>query len=138
MLVVVQFTSMTILVGTGPVLSLQPYLLALQLAALVLGGWAVLTVGIGRFNIRPEPKPTAQLKTSGPYQWIRHPMYASLLLFFVVVVGMHPTWPRLAVYFLLLCNILIKLGYEESLLMDHFPEYAVYRKQTAKLIPFIY
>jgi len=35
-------------------------------------------------------------------------------------------------------NLILKMEYEEDLLQKHFPDYASYRKQTARLIPGVY
>lgn len=70
----------------------------IQVLGAALGLWAVLTMRFGHFNIIPDPMPDIKLVTKGPYQFIRHPMYASILLFFLptlltqfslVVVGLY-------------------------------------------------
>jgi protein-S-isoprenylcysteine O-methyltransferase Ste14 len=48
--------------------------LALLGCAVVLGLWTLVYNRPGNFNIRPEPKVSGQLVTSGPYQYIRNPM----------------------------------------------------------------
>ena len=53
---------------------------ALLVMALLLAALALSVNRPGNFNIRPTPKPGARLVRSGPYRWLRHPMYSSLLL----------------------------------------------------------
>lgn len=137
-LVGVQFFCIILLLLTGPVLASHPLMLGMQIIAFTLGGWAVIIVGPGRFNIRPDPKPSALLVTSGPYQWIRHPMYTALLTFCSALVGSDFSWTRVAIFALLLGNMLVKLDYEESLLLERFPGYAAYRARTSRMIPFLY
>jgi len=50
----------------------------------------------------------------------------------------HPLPFRVALWGGLLVTLLIKLRYEESLLMERFPEYETYRHQTKRLIPFVW
>ncbi|MDQ3261228.1 MAG: hypothetical protein M3Q00_10690, partial [Pseudomonadota bacterium] len=49
-------------------------------ASIALGIYTLLYNRLGNFNIRPEPKASGRLITSGPYRLIRHPMYSALTL----------------------------------------------------------
>ena len=49
-------------------------------ASVTLAAWTLIHNRPGNFNIRPAPKPQGVLVTSGPYRWIRHPMYTSVVL----------------------------------------------------------
>jgi len=137
-LVIMQVACMFFLLLSGPILADSTGLLVLQAAALAVGLWAVLVMGVGRFGIHPEPVGRSRLTTSGPYQWIRHPMYASVLLFFGGLTGGHFSGRRLAVFLVLGLTLLIKMHYEEGLLINHFQGYADYRKKTKRIIPFLY
>ena len=48
--------------------------------AVALIAWALIHNRPGNFNIRPAPKFRGVMVTTGPYRWIRHPMYTSVLL----------------------------------------------------------
>jgi protein-S-isoprenylcysteine O-methyltransferase Ste14 len=52
----------------------------LWLSSAVLGLWTLSANHPGNFNIRPEPKVLGHLVTTGPYRWVRHPMYGAVLL----------------------------------------------------------
>ena len=52
----------------------------LALASVALAAWTLAHNRPGNFNIRPAPKAQGHLVTTGPYRWIRHPMYTSVLL----------------------------------------------------------
>lgn len=136
--VFVQFAALGAILLTGPVLAADPALLALELAGLALGVWAVLTMGILRVSIMPTPQAQAQLVTGGPYRFIRHPMYSALLLFTLPLVAAAPSPLRIGLWLLLLVNLVLKLHYEEGLLLSKFKDYAAYQHRTHKLIPFIY
>lgn len=137
-LVISQMACMFTLLLSGPFLAGKAVLLVLQAAALALGLWAVLTMGIGRFGIHPEPAVRSRLTTVGPYRWIRHPMYSSVLLYFGASVGGHFSWWRLGVFAVLGATLLVKMHYEESLLLKHFQGYADYCEKSKRIVPFLY
>lgn len=137
-LVAIQFGALIALALTGPILARHPLLLALEIAALALGLWAILTVRIHKVSLIPDVRQGARLVSDGPYRWIRHPMYASILLGALALVLDTPTLARWAIYSVLAVDLLIKLNYEERLLLAAFPNYAAYQETSKRLIPFIY
>ena len=54
--VILQFGILGLIALTGPVLAVNPWFLALEIAVLLLGNWAVFTIMIGNFNITPDVK----------------------------------------------------------------------------------
>lgn len=112
--------------------------LILQALSIVLALWAVKTMRLGKFNIIPDPKNDSKLIKAGPYRFIRHPMYASILLFFIPLIIQEPSTIRIAFYIALALTLVFKLHYEEKLLAEKFTAYSNYQKQSHKLIPFIY
>ncbi len=136
-LVILQFSSIGYLLYKEPIFTSGSFL-ALQVIALVLASAGVFSLEPGKFNIRPIPKEGTKLHTHGAYRFIRHPMYAAILLFFapITVLTLHPlVW---GAYAILAATLLAKLHFEETLLTDKFPEYTSYQKNSKKLIPFIY
>lgn len=64
----------------------------IQAASLV--GMLVALAWLGRsFGIAPADR---GLRTGGPYGWVRHPLYAAEILFYVGYVVAHPSWRNLA------------------------------------------
>lgn len=137
-LVAIQFGALGLLALTGALLARHPLLLALEVAALALGLWALLTVRIHKVSVIPDVRQGARLVSDGPYRWIRHPMYASILLGALALVLDAPTPARWIIYLVLTVNLLIKLNYEEQLLLAAFPLYAAYQESSKRLIPLIY
>lgn len=78
-----------------------------------------------------------QLITTGIYQYIRHPMYAAILLWSAGQTLLLPNWiagwsPLLS--FLLL--YLFRIRNEEQMMLDQFgEEYQAYMKKTGRIIP---
>lgn len=136
--VFIQFTCLIILGFTGPLIIRNSYFLLMEIAAILLGIWAILIMRAGRLNIFPEILPGAQLIIKGPYRWIRHPMYLAVMLLALSLVLGHFTLLRMCVLFILVFNMLLKIHYEEKLLILKFTAYKEYIGNTRKLIPYIY
>lgn len=98
----------------------------------------MIAIGVRRVSVMPELRDDAQLTTSGPYRYIRHPMYTSLWL---ACLGLATcplaTWKLIALT--LLAVILITKAFkEEQLLHNKFPSYQVYQAKTKRFIPFVW
>jgi len=99
----------------------------------------ILALYVNRFfNIRPDIKTNASLVTSGVYAYIRHPMYTAVLIMMLGIVILYPVIYVFLAYILLICTLLVKLFYEESLWKAQSSEYALYMKETKRLVPFIF
>ncbi|MDF1883144.1 hypothetical protein JHD49_04255 [Sulfurimonas sp. SAG-AH-194-C21] len=114
--------------------------LYLALLMIVLGGTVgVLALYSNRFfNIRPDIKEDASLITTGIYAYIRHPMYTAVLTMMFGVTLLYPVTFVFVSYSLLICTLLLKLFYEESLWKAQSTEYWVYMTHTKRLVPFIF
>lgn len=134
-LVACQFVLLSLLAATTNWYA--PSLLALPLfiASLLLAGWAIKVMRPGHFNISPTIRGGAILVTHGPYRYIRHPMYASLLLAGVGLLLISCNWLRLVGFFALWLVLYCKLRIEEKLLADHFLDYPHYQKRSRMLFP---
>ena len=99
----------------------------------------ILALYVNRFfNIRPDIKKNASLVTSGVYAYIRHPMYTAVLIMMFGIVLLYPVAYVFVSYVLLVCTLLVKLFYEESLWKAQSSEYLIYMKSTKRLVPFIF
>lgn len=136
--VLIQFGTLSIIAITGPIIPSSQWLLAVAVAGILLGAWAVLTIGIGNFNVTPNPKYNSQMVTAGLYKYIRHPMYMALLLTALPLIINSFSWFRLFLWFVLLVDLLFKLNYEEGLLKRAHPEYSKYMETSYRLIPFVF
>jgi protein-S-isoprenylcysteine O-methyltransferase Ste14 len=111
---------------------------AVILLGLALGAWALTANRPGNFNVRPLPRTGGRLATTGPYRWVRHPMYAAVLL---VTVGgclaYGGGWRWLA--WLALSGVLhVKAVLEEKAMAAHHPDYAGYARRTKRIVPFVW
>jgi len=138
LLVLLQLSTIAVILGTGSFFCKNAYLLAVEIIGIFLVAYAVWSMKKGNFNITPIPKEHAELRTTHFYKVIRHPMYSSTLIcLFPLIIDFY-SLIRLFLFIALLIILIIKLNFEEGLLIKQFPEYEDYKKTSWKLIPFIY
>ena len=114
-------------------------------AALALLGVAIL-VGVaalaanrpGNFNIRPDVKPGAKLATSGPYRYVRHPMYVAVILFGLACVASGATPRRIAALAALAAVLHVKALREERAMRAAHAGYDAYCARTARYLPGVF
>ena len=104
---------------------------------LLVAIWARRTLG-SNWSSEVAFKKGHELVKTGPYRFVRHPIYSGLLLMCLgtaIVVGRFHSW----LGFLLLCiGFWLKLKQEETVMLRNFPdEYLVYKKQVKALVPFL-
>lgn len=73
---------------------------------------------------------------SGPYRYIRHPIYAAILYFLWAGIAAHPWWGSLTAGLLASAMLAVRMAAEEKLLILTYPEYAEYARTTARVLPF--
>jgi len=112
--------------------------LAISALGLIVGLYTLAHNKLGNFGIYPEPIPDACLITTGPYRWIRHPMYTSLLLFMLGIALYRHAWPNYLALGLLMVAVYGKMHREEAHLHLRFEDYSEYVKRTRRLVPGIY
>jgi protein-S-isoprenylcysteine O-methyltransferase Ste14 len=104
-------------------------------AGLLLVGWAFLALGRSNFTVFPAPREGNSLVRSGPYRWLRHPMYTAVMICAVAFTagGFHPL--RLLASLLLLGVLVTKVRHEEGLLAARHPGYQEAMRNTWRLFP---
>lgn len=77
------------------------------------------------------------LVTDGPYRFIRHPMYAAILLIGIGVSFLSANWIVTLSYMLpVICLYMVRVSDEEKMMAEQFGnEYREYIKRTGRLIP---
>jgi protein-S-isoprenylcysteine O-methyltransferase Ste14 len=99
--------------------------------------WARRTLA-GNWSSDVTFKQGHELVTTGPYQFVRHPIYTGLLVMLLgaaVAVGQLRCWLGVVVMGV---GFWIKLKQEERLMLRHFPEqYSAYQDQVKALVPFV-
>lgn len=135
LLVACQFILLILLALTTNWRAVHLFALPFFVASFFLAAWALKVMRLGHFNIRPAIKEGALLVTHGPYRFIRHPMYASVLLAALGLLLITFSWLRLGIFFVLWLVLYLKLRIEEELLARHFPDYSSYKKRSKMVFP---
>jgi protein-S-isoprenylcysteine O-methyltransferase Ste14 len=124
------------LVNTGIGQALIPVAAAafLLLMGMLFQVWAKLTLGRS-LGLVPAHR---GLRVSGPYRYVRHPMYAGYLLSHLAYLLVNPTWWNLAIYGLCYGVQVPRLLAEERLLQRD-PSYRAYESAVrSRLIPGVF
>ncbi|HXP03262.1 MAG TPA: isoprenylcysteine carboxylmethyltransferase family protein [Stellaceae bacterium] len=108
------------------------------LGGLLFAAWARVHLG-GNWSGAVTVKQGHTLITSGPYRWVRHPIYTGMLLALVgtaLAIGAAYGFVATA---LILIGFILKLQVEEARMRDTFPaDYDNYSRHTARLIPGVF
>lgn len=116
-------------------------------------GWRWFGVGLGvvatflllwvhhalgrNFSVPGVMKERQQLITTGPYRWVRHPMYTSLLVVAIVYFLISASW-FIGVIWLgwIVGTVASMLGDEEAALIERFGDgYVAYMRRTGRFLP---
>ena|SRR5947209_3888071 len=125
------------LLATRNLFSSSPFVTSLQVVALLLFLWARVTFGRRSYHVVADPT-EGGLVSSGPYRYIRHPIYAAFCLFTLAGVAAHWSWSSGLCNGLVLGSAVIRIFCEESLVTVRYPEYAHYAATTWRMIPYVY
>jgi protein-S-isoprenylcysteine O-methyltransferase Ste14 len=106
-------------------------------AGIALVFWSRVSLGKS-FTAFPKPLDGGAHVASGPYRFVRHPMYFAVIVF---LTGWSVLWESFAGALLTVATFMLldlKAACEERWLEEAYPGYAEYRRRTRKLIPFVY
>jgi protein-S-isoprenylcysteine O-methyltransferase Ste14 len=105
-------------------------------AGFLLRAWSILTLG-RFFTPSVQVQTGQQVVESGPYRYVRHPSYTGMLVGLLGLGIAFDNWLSLLVLALLpLVGLLVRIGYEESVLLDSLgDDYRDYASRRSRLVP---
>ena len=111
--------------------------LTLWILGIALAVWARVYIG-GNWGTPMSRKENPDLITTGPYRFVRHPIYSGIIL------AMFGTAVAVTLYWLIpavLCAVYFSYSAkaEERYMTERFPQaYPAYREKSKMLIPFVF
>ncbi|MFK7917960.1 MAG: isoprenylcysteine carboxylmethyltransferase family protein [Ilumatobacter sp.] len=97
---------------------------------------AGLTLGRA-LTATPVPNASAQLRTSGPYRFARHPIYSGVILIVIAMAARSGSLLTVALAILTLGFFVVKSNWEEARLRERFERYDAYATRTGRFFPCI-
>jgi protein-S-isoprenylcysteine O-methyltransferase Ste14 len=89
--------------------------------------------------VRIQDERGHQVISTGPYAFVRHPMYAGAVLYFLGIALLLGSWYAVAIAAVLVALFGLRAVWEENTLIDELPCYAVYAQRVRyRLIPGIW
>lgn len=109
--------------------------LALTFGGLAFTVWARFYLGTN-WSGSVQVKADHELVRSGPYRWVRHPIYTGLLTAFLGSALALDQWLGVLAFVIVLAGLWYKVGLEERWMIETFGDaYRDYRKHSKALIP---
>lgn len=109
---------------------------AVAVAGFFLLQWAQNALG-QNWSDTPRMIKGQALVTSGPYRWIRHPIYTAFLLILGATTFISANWLiGLSWTAMTVLEIISRIDFEESLMLEYFgDQYREYMNRTGRLLP---
>ena len=116
-----------------------PGWLRTSMTILFWGGVAVAVVAgvlLGRFlTATPVPTAGAELRTSGPYRFVRHPIYTGVVMIVIALAVRSGNALGLALGCVTIGFFHVKATWEEQRLAERFGDYPAYAARTPRFLP---
>lgn len=125
------------LLGTRSLFARNAVEIAVQVAAFGLMVWARLTFGSRSFHATADPTPGG-LVTTGPYRYVRHPIYTAICLFGWAGVVSNASGLAAALGVVLTAGAVVRMFCEERLVVERYPEYREYARRTKRMVPHVF
>ena len=110
-LVLWQYSLLLVFLLSGPWFSHHIIGLLVQIIGLFIGFWAIWSMRRSRLNIAPCVRKGSSLIQHGPYRFLRHPMYLSILLFFSPLITESPSNLQILSFIALIHGLFLKLNF---------------------------
>jgi protein-S-isoprenylcysteine O-methyltransferase Ste14 len=128
-----------VIIVTGPLFVFRNLTFwMVQIFGVLLIVWALIARRVNKNDHTHKLPEGYFFITKGPYEIIRHPMYAGLLLIMSGLVQYNLNFLRLGAFLLLVFVILLKIIREEHTMDQLVKEYHDYKLKTQRIIPYLF
>jgi protein-S-isoprenylcysteine O-methyltransferase Ste14 len=128
--------ALVILVLRESILAVGFIAILVQVLALLLMLWARITFGRRSFHATADPT-EGGIITSGPYHYLRHPIYAAVMYFLWAGILSHLSLLNALIGLVATVGLFIRIFAEERLVTERYPSYVEYAVRTKRIIPFV-
>ena len=133
---IVVISAIAVLAATGNLFAASVLVIALQIIAVGLSVWSRRSFPKGAFRVAAAPGADSVIRR-GPYRFIRHPMYAAVLLFIWTAVLSHRSLVTVTVGAIVTLVVATRVVAEERVLRARYPDYVDYARSTKAIVPFV-
>lgn len=117
----------------------SPLTLLFIMVCMALFLWVLIHNKASNWSVLPAPKRNGILIVSGPYRFMRHPMYLAVMLGCLSFVIHNQSIQSFIAWLSLIVILNIKARYEERLLNKSYPEYQRYQAYVkTRFIPSLF
>jgi protein-S-isoprenylcysteine O-methyltransferase Ste14 len=109
----------------------------IQILAFCLMIWARIIFKHRSFHLTSNTT-KGGIVTTGPYKWLRHPIYSAAMYFSFACLLAFPKLEVFLAFFFIAFGLFVRIILEEKALRQSYPEYIEYSKKAKRIIPFIY
>lgn len=109
--------------------------LALGLVGLGLWTWAQAVLG-KEWSPQLQLREQHRLVTSGPYTWMRHPMYTAMFGVGIALALLAANWCFVLFAVAMIAGFVVRAPREERMMLEAFEEeYQLYMQRTGRFFP---
>jgi protein-S-isoprenylcysteine O-methyltransferase Ste14 len=109
--------------------------IVLGAASLAFYAWSRTTLG-KEWSSPLKVREHHHLVTAGPYAWVRHPIYLSLIVFMTGIALIAANWFLFLFLVISIVDLGLRIPKEEQMMIDEFgEEYEAYMQRTGRLLP---
>jgi len=108
---------------------------ALGVVSLAVYSWSRATLG-REWSSLLQLSEEHHLVTTGPYAWIRHPIYLALMGFLTGITLITANWFLIAFLVVSIVDLALRIPKEEQMMVEEYgDEYIAYMQKTGRLLP---
>ena len=108
---------------------------ALGVLSLVFYAWSRATLG-KEWSSSLQMRAKHRLVATGPYTWIRHPIYSALIGFMTSITLVAANWFLIAFLAISVVDLGLRIPKEEQMMIEEFgDEYLAFMQKTGRLFP---